>query len=366
MCIGAGGACTNSIIKTLTSVEEITWVDLLRNMRQILGTKGFKQIPQLSSSRKMDVQSSFSFTGASGGGNKKSLFIGINYVGQQGELRGCHNDVIAMKTLVAKSGYNVEDAASCLTLMDDGQHQSPTHANIVGAFQWLVTGVQSGDSLFMHYSGHGGYVRDSSGDEDDKRDETIIPVDYGSMGQIKDDEIFAALVAPLPEGVTFTVVMDCCHSGTVFDLPYMIRADDATIQSIESGSAPEMQENPAFSFAKLMKIGKKLAAMHMAGATPAQIAQAGLQELGGVQGAMQMAQFFLQGGKGDNAGSKSAGGATASSQVEMAILNVDPSIDKNKDGKISKEEAQDKAEEVLSGVVGKDSASKIAKCCNIL
>ena len=321
----------------------------------------------------MDVNSSFSFTNADSSGNKKALFIGINYVGQQGELRGCHNDVIAMQTMVSKWGYSVQDTEKCMTLMDDGQHRSPTHANIVEGFQWLVTGAKSGDSLFMHYSGHGGYVRDDSGDEDDRRDETIIPVDYGSMGQIKDDEIFATLVAPLPSGVTFTVVMDCCHSGTVFDLPYMIKADDATIQSIESGSAPEMQENPAFSFAKLMKIGKKLVMMHMAGKTPQQIAQAGLKEIGGMKGAMQMAQALMQGSRGEGAGTKSAGNETgvasampSSTQVEKAILNADPSIDKNKDGKISADEAKDKAEEVLSSVVGKESASKIAKCCHIL
>jgi len=30
----------------------------------------------------------------------QALFIGINYVGQQGELNGCHNDVIQMKQFI--------------------------------------------------------------------------------------------------------------------------------------------------------------------------------------------------------------------------------------------------------------------------
>ncbi len=41
----------------------------------------------------------------------------------------------------------------------------------------------------MHYSGHGGSAKDKTGDEDDGKDETMIPVDYKTSGQIKDDEI---------------------------------------------------------------------------------------------------------------------------------------------------------------------------------
>lgn len=39
-------------------------------------------------------------------------------------------------------------------------------------------------------AGHGGSVPDVSGDEEDGKDETMIPVDYKTAGQIKDDTIF--------------------------------------------------------------------------------------------------------------------------------------------------------------------------------
>lgn len=35
-----------------------------------------------------------------GGGKTKSLLIGINYIGQQGQLSGCHNDVDMMKKYI--------------------------------------------------------------------------------------------------------------------------------------------------------------------------------------------------------------------------------------------------------------------------
>jgi metacaspase-1 len=50
-------------------------------------------------------------------------------------------------------------------------------------------------------------------------------VDYEKAGVIVDDDIHAALVAKLPDGVRLTVIMDCCHSGSILDLPYTYGVD---------------------------------------------------------------------------------------------------------------------------------------------
>lgn len=57
-------------------------------------------------------------------------------------------------------------------------------------------------------------------------DESIIPVDFKESGQIIDDDILRYLIKPMRKGVHCTLLMDCCHSGTVADLPYKIGADD--------------------------------------------------------------------------------------------------------------------------------------------
>ena len=73
-----------------------------------------------------------------------------------------------------------------LILMDDGRHNEPTKRNIEDAFRRVTEYSKAGDVVFIHYSGHGGRVRDLSGDEDDGYDETLIPVDFKRAGQIID------------------------------------------------------------------------------------------------------------------------------------------------------------------------------------
>jgi hypothetical protein len=48
--------------------------------------------------------------------------------------------------------------------------------------------------------------------QDDGYDETLIPVDFKTVGQIIDDDILKILVKPMKAGVHVTVLMDCCHS----------------------------------------------------------------------------------------------------------------------------------------------------------
>ena len=41
-------------------------------------------------------------------GNRKALLIGINYFGQEGELKGCINDVKNIKSMIADHGFTGE------------------------------------------------------------------------------------------------------------------------------------------------------------------------------------------------------------------------------------------------------------------
>ena len=86
--------------------------------------------------------------------------------------------------------------------------------------------MRPGDSLFFHYSGHGGRTRDLSGDERDGFDSTLLPMDFKRAGAIVDDEINRVLIRPLVPGVRLHAVIDACHSGTVMDLPYSFQSNN--------------------------------------------------------------------------------------------------------------------------------------------
>lgn len=122
--------------------------------------------------------------------------------------------------LVEQFGYKREDM---VVLTDDQQNpmSQPTKQNILRAMHWLVKDARPNDSLFFHYSGHGGQTKDLDGDEDDGYDEVIYPVDFRQVGHITDDEMHRILVRPLSAGVRLTAIFDSCHSGTALDLPYI-------------------------------------------------------------------------------------------------------------------------------------------------
>ncbi|EEH08880.1 metacaspase CasA [Histoplasma capsulatum G186AR] len=163
----------------------------------------------------------YSFQYSNCTGKRKALLIGINYFGQRGQLRGCINDVKNMSTYLNQNfGYAREDM---VILTDDQQNpmSQPTKANILRAMHWLVKDARPNDSLFFHYSGHGGQTKDLDGDEEDGNDEVIYPVDFRSAGHIVDDEMHRIMVKSLLPGVRLTAIFDSCHSGSALDLPYI-------------------------------------------------------------------------------------------------------------------------------------------------
>lgn len=162
-------------------------------------------------------------------GVKKALIVGINYIGTQNELRGCINDAHNMRQFLTANGYP-EDNIVMLTDDQSNYMSVPTRENMLHAMQWLVQDARPGDSLFFHYSGHGGQEEDKDGDEADGMDDCIYPVDFQQSGSIIDDILHDVMVKPLPAGCRLTAIFDSCHSGTVLDLPFVYRAKDGGLK----------------------------------------------------------------------------------------------------------------------------------------
>lgn len=166
--------------------------------------------------------------------NKRAVLIGINYIGTRSELRGCINDVNNIKSvLISQYGYLEEN----ILYLTDNSPIKPTKANILRAFEWLVSGSKNTDfsqksfapllensySFFLHYSGHGTQVVDKNFDEMDGLDEAICPLDYETNGMIIDDVIRSSLAIKIPKDSCLTAIMDCCNSGSNFDLLWNVK-----------------------------------------------------------------------------------------------------------------------------------------------
>lgn len=150
--------------------------------------------------------------------DKYALLVGINYRKTRSELRGCINDVHAMKThLLQKRGYKPEN----IVVLTEDEAKLPTGINIMQELAKLILKAHTthAKELWFHYSGHGSYTRDRDGDETDGRDETIVPLDYERNGMITDDQLHDYLEHK-PEGCKMYCIFDCCHSGTILDLKY--------------------------------------------------------------------------------------------------------------------------------------------------
>eukprot|EP00928_Gymnodinium_smaydae_P020276 TRINITY_DN17843_c0_g1_i1.p1 TRINITY_DN17843_c0_g1~~TRINITY_DN17843_c0_g1_i1.p1 ORF type:complete len:572 (-),score=79.93 TRINITY_DN17843_c0_g1_i1:322-2037(-) len=155
-------------------------------------------------------------------GRKKAVLIGCNYPGTDAELNGCINDVQRWSSLL----INVYDfqRQDMVQLIDAGHNDYkffPTRSNILNAIRWLVDGAAPGDVLFFQFSGHGAQREAEYDNEADGMDELLVPTDYGEAGMIVDHELFDVLCVSLPSGCKLTVILDCCHSGSALDLPFV-------------------------------------------------------------------------------------------------------------------------------------------------
>lgn len=148
----------------------------------------------------------------------KALVIGINYIGQNGELNGCINDAENIKaTLIKKCNYRDEN----ITILTDNTNNKPTKVNMVSAIITFVQDIKKSNTktAWFSFSGHGYYIQDDSSDEMDGHDEVIVPLDYAESGVITDDEIYDLLIKEIPLDCKLFCIVDSCHSGTAMDLP---------------------------------------------------------------------------------------------------------------------------------------------------
>src|SRR5206468_3725245 len=119
------------------------------------------------------------------------------------------NDVNTMRDmLVALYGFDRNDI---VTVTD----QAATRDAILGDLERLVNAAAKDDVILFYYAGHGSQVRNSSSEERDKLDESLVPADSrAGAPDIRDKELRILFNRILDRGARLTVILDNCHSSS--------------------------------------------------------------------------------------------------------------------------------------------------------
>ena len=167
-------------------------------------------------------------------GTKRALLIGVlsggTYSGLDNNkpLHAPPNDIGLMHYFLTKyAGFKSKNISVLLeeddqTLNDTAHTEcteykksKPTRRNILAGFEKLARLSMPNDTCFIQFSGHGGRGYHNL---------YMIPSDYDKNGPIRDQDIMQKLIKAMPAGVHTTMLFDCCYSGTLADLPYILKS----------------------------------------------------------------------------------------------------------------------------------------------
>lgn len=139
------------------------------------------------------------------------LVIGINDYGGPNNLRGAVADAKDVANALNRIG------AKRVRLLTDGQ---ATRQAILSDYRSLVAQARSGDTLVVHFAGHGAQEPIRRGDPDvdgDQKNEVFVLGGFLSRNDpselIVDKEISALLARAGRRGIKVLFIADSCHSG---------------------------------------------------------------------------------------------------------------------------------------------------------
>jgi hypothetical protein len=162
----------------------------------------------------------------SGNRQRIAILVGINYVNDsRNHLMTCFRDIEGMAQWLLSTGawsksnmYVLTDVKTSSSVFDSSvARRPPTVAEMIKVWKHVhQRALQQPTEIVWMYSGHGTHKANTNDTELDGQDEYMVMTD----GLIRDDDIYADFIRPLPSTCSVLAVMDACHSQTILDLPY--------------------------------------------------------------------------------------------------------------------------------------------------
>ena len=159
------------------------------------------------------------------------VLIGIDFYPEPvNRLRGAVNDVNEIERTLSESYQDIEITKLISAASGDLDQSSPsgptiewpTYENIVAAFNQVLQNASSGDTVYIHYSGHG-TLRPTAGSTFEYRehygtDAALVLIDpQAKHGEryLRGAELALLLDDIVKSGVKLMVSLDACHSGSI-------------------------------------------------------------------------------------------------------------------------------------------------------
>lgn len=151
---------------------------------------------------------------------RRALIIGIgSYPDESGwkQING-DKDIPLVEEILTINGFSAQNIVEL-------KNEQATCAAICRELDNLITKSQTGDYVYIHFSGHGQQITDLNGDEEDGFDESWIPYDakqsyvkgsYEGQNHLIDDQLnhyLHSLRQRVGVEGKIIVIADACHSG---------------------------------------------------------------------------------------------------------------------------------------------------------
>ncbi|KAF4958831.1 hypothetical protein FGADI_2175 [Fusarium gaditjirri] len=161
-----------------------------------------------------------------------AILIGIDaYPEEEESLKGCVRDTQHIRSLLEQQPFHIniqtftatKSSDSSITGPVEDSAALPTYDNIVKAFGALPHAAQSGDYIYIHYSGHGTRIapttKASSNQHTGDLALVLLRGENGDQIRLLGGYKLAGLLNGMVlKGLIVTVVLDCCFAASIYRL----------------------------------------------------------------------------------------------------------------------------------------------------
>jgi hypothetical protein len=162
-------------------------------------------------------------------GKRWAILIGVNfYPGAQQRLEGAVNDVDDIHSYLERyygpiTTFKITADAPgnpSQTTPKGSPSSWPTYTNVIDAITKVTQSADSGDLVYLHYSGHGTLKPTAAQGyrNDDGSDAALVLLNPGighDVRYLRGIDLASLFDTMMAKGISLVVTLDCCHSGAV-------------------------------------------------------------------------------------------------------------------------------------------------------